>query len=291
MELYVADAFTAVRFSGNQAGVALLGTGEFPAESLMKALAGELKHSETAFVRQTGENSFHIRYFTPAEEVDLCGHATIAAFTVLRDTGAISPGDYALHTRSGDLEIGVGADAVWMDMAAPRDGRSFSEAEQEELYAAYGLTLAHRPEGLEPQAVSTGLMDILLPVKDLETLERAEQNEGAVTRLSERYNVVGVHMFCPHTPDAAAHCRNFAPLYAIPEEAATGTSNGALTWYLYRRGLLRAGADNRFVQGEKMGKPSEILSRIMNDEAGVRIRVGGRSILTLKCELLTGEPT
>lgn len=291
MELYVADAFTAMRFSGNQAGVALLGTGEFPAESLMKALAGELKHSETAFVRQTGENSFHIRYFTPAEEVDLCGHATIAAFTVLRDTGAISPGDYALHTRSGDLEIGVGADAVWMDMAAPRDGRSFSEAEQEELYAAYGLTLAHRPEGLEPQAVSTGLMDILLPVKDLETLERAEQNEGAVTRLSERYNVVGVHMFCPHTPDAAAHCRNFAPLYAIPEEAATGTSNGALTWYLYRRGLLWAGADNRFVQGEKMGKPSEILSRIMNDEAGVRIRVGGRAILTLKCELLTGEPT
>lgn len=291
MELYVADAFTTVRFSGNQAGVALLGAGEFPAESLMRALAGELKHSETAFVKQTGPKAFHIRYFTPAEEVDLCGHATIAAFTVLRDTGAIAPGDYALHTRSGDLEIGVGADAVWMDMAAPQDGRSFSEAEQEELYAAYGLTLADRPEGLEPQAVSTGLMDILLPVKDLETLERAEQNETQVTRLSERYNVVGVHMFCPRTSDAAAHCRNFAPLYAIPEEAATGTSNGALTYYLYRRGLIQAGADNRFVQGEKMGKPSEILSRITEDGSGVKVRVGGRALLTLKCELITGEPT
>ena len=291
MELYVADAFTTVRFSGNQAGVALLGAGEFPAESLMRALAGELKHSETAFVKQTGPKAFHIRYFTPAEEVDLCGHATIAAFTVLRDTGAIAPGDYALHTRSGDLEIGVGADAVWMDMAAPQDGRSFSEVEQEELYAAYGLTLADRPEGLEPQAVSTGLMDILLPVKDLETLERAEQNEAQVTRLSEHYNVVGVHMFCPHTPDAAAHCRNFAPLYAIPEEAATGTSNGALTWYLYRRGLIQAGADNRFVQGKKMGKPSEILSRITEDGSGIKVRVGGRALLTLKCELITGEPT
>ena len=291
MELYVADAFTTTRFSGNQAGVALLGTGEFLAESLMKALAGELKHSETAFVRQTGEHSFHIRYFTPAEEVDLCGHATIAAFTVLRDTGAIAPGDYALHTRSGDLEIGVGADAVWMDMAFPKDGRSFSEEEQRELYAAYGLNLADRPEGLEPQAVSTGLMDILLPVKDLAALERAEQNEGEVTRLSRQYDVVGVHMFCPHTEDAAAHCRNFAPLYAIPEEAATGTSNGALTWYLYRRGLLRAGADNRFVQGEKMGKPSEILSRITDGADGVNIRVGGRALLTLKCELITGEPT
>ena len=291
MELYVADAFTTTRFSGNQAGVALLGAEEFPAESLMGALAGELKHSETAFVRQTGEKAFHIRYFTPAEEVDLCGHATIAAFTVLRDTGAISPGDYALHTRSGDLEIGVGADAVWMDMAAPQDGRSFSAQEQEALYAAYGLSLADRPEGLEPQAVSTGLMDILLPVKDQETLDRALQNEGEVTRLSEHYGVVGVHMFCPHTPDAAAHCRNFAPLYAIPEEAATGTSNGALTYYLYRRGLIRAGEVNRFVQGEKMGKPSEILSSITEDAGGIKVRVGGRALLTLKCELLTGEPT
>ena len=291
MELYVADAFTTTRFSGNQAGVALLGAEEFPAESLMGALAGELKHSETAFVRQTGEKAFHIRYFTPAEEVDLCGHATIAAFTVLRDTGAISPGDYALHTRSGDLEIGVGADAVWMDMAAPQDGRSFSAQEQEALYAAYGLSLADRPEGLEPQAVSTGLMDILLPVKDQETLDRALQNEGEVTRLSEHYGVVGVHMFCPHTPDAAAHCRNFAPLYAIPEEAATGTSNGALTYYLYRRGLIRAGEVNRFVQGEKMGKPSEILSSIAEDAGGIKVRVGGRALLTLKCELLTGEPT
>ena len=291
MELYVADAFTTTRFSGNQAGVALLGAADFPAETLMRALAGELKHSETAFVKQTGEKAFHIRYFTPAEEVDLCGHATIAAFTVLRDTGAIAPGDYFLHTRSGDLEIGVGADAVWMDMAAPKDGRTFDEAEQAELYAAYGLTLADRPAGLEPQAVSTGLMDILLPVKDLETLDRAVQNEAEVTRLSQRYDVVGVHMFCPNTPDAAAHCRNFAPLYAIPEEAATGTSNGALTYYLYRRGLIQAGADNRFVQGEKMGKPSEILSRITGDGDGVKVRVGGRALITLKCELITGEPT
>ena len=60
-------------------------------------------------------------------------------------------------------------------------------------------------------------------------------------------------MFCPSTPDAAAHCRNFAPLYAIPEEAATGTSNGALTYYLYRRGLTAAGAENRF--GQALGDP------------------------------------
>lgn len=287
MYLYIVDAFTVAPFSGNQAGVALLGREPFPEDGFMRALAGELKHSETAFVRQTGENSFHIRYFTPAEEVDLCGHATIAAFTALRETGAVHPGLFVLHTRSGDLEVELGAGSVWMDMAPPVEGRRFSQEEQTALYAAFGLSTADRPDGLEPQAVSTGLQDILLPVKDRRILERAVQNEAEVSRLSQEYGVVGVHMFCLDS-DAAitARCRNFAPLYAIPEEAATGTSNGALTYYLYRRGLVRPGEENRFIQGEAMGKPSEILSRLTAAEGKSRVRVGGRAVLTLRCELL-----
>ena len=80
MEVYIADAFTNCPFSGNQAGVVLLGQADFPRDTLMRALAGELKHSETAFVRRTGERSFHVRFFTPVDEVDLCGHAAVAAF-------------------------------------------------------------------------------------------------------------------------------------------------------------------------------------------------------------------
>jgi len=290
MELYIVDAFTNRRFSGNQAGVALLGDAPFPPEELMRGLAGELKHSETAFVRRTGERAYHIRYFTPAEEVDLCGHATIASFTVLREAGGAEPGRYDLHTRSGDLEIQVGESAVWMDMAPPKDGQTFTEEEQARFYEAYGLSLADRPEGLEAQAVSTGLLDILLPVKDQESLNRAQQNEGVVTRLSREYGVVGFHMFCT-AADAAAHCRNFAPLYAIPEESATGTSNGALTYYLYRRGLVKAGAENRILQGEAMGKPSEILSRLEETPEGVKVRIGGRAVLSLRCRLLGNETT
>jgi PhzF family phenazine biosynthesis protein len=288
MEFYIADAFARVPFSGNQAGIVPLGTDAFPSETFMRGLAGELKHSETAFVRQTGPDSFHIRYFTPAEEVDLCGHATIASFTVLRETGAVPAGRYALHTRSGDLQIDISKTAIWMDMAPPKDGQTFTETEQAGLYAAYGLALSDRPEGLEPQAVSTGLMDILLPVRDLTILNRAVQNEAEVCRLSKKYGVVGVHMFCPSLEgfSRGTHCRNFAPLYAIPEEAATGTSNGALTYYLYRRGFLAPGAENRFIQGEAMGKPSEILSRL-NDAGGeISVRVGGTAALSLRGEVL-----
>ena len=288
MKLYIVDAFTTQRFSGNQAGVALLST-EAPALTVAfcPARAAELKHSETAFVRPTGPDSFRLRYFTPEGEVDLCGHATIAAFTTLREAEGLAPGTYRASTLAGELNIQVSGQAVWMDMAPPVEGRGFSTGETAELYAAYGLSTADCPEGYAPMVVSTGLQDILLPVSSMEALEKAQQDERAVTELSKRYGVVGVHMFWPcFSEEATAHCRNFAPLYAIPEEAATGTSNGALTYYLYRRGKIAAGAENRFLQGEKMGKPSEILSRLTEGPDGVQVRVGGRAVLALQAQLL-----
>ena len=288
MKLYIVDAFTTRRFSGNQAGVALLSAEEPElTDGFCQALAAELKHSETAFVRPTGPDSFRLRYFTPEGEVDLCGHATIAAFTTLREAEGLAPDTYRASTLAGELSIQVSDQAVWMDMAPPVEGRGFSPEETAELYAAYGLSAADCPEGFAPMVVSTGLQDILLPVSSMEALEKAQQDERAVTGLSKHYGVVGVHMFWPClSGGVTAHCRNFAPLYAIPEEAATGTSNGALTYYLYRRGKIAAGAENRFVQGEKMGKPSEILSRLTEGPDGVQVQVGGRAVLALRAQLL-----
>ncbi len=286
MEIYIVDAFTAQRFSGNQAGTALLAPGEdFPPEALMTALAGELKHSETAYIKESAPGSFHIRYFTPAGEVDLCGHATVAAFTVLRETGRAQPGTCALKTAAGDLAIRLEPDCVWMDMAPPRELRAFSPEEAAELYGAYGLTAADAPEGLLPALVSTGLADIMLPVRDRAALGRAVQDRGAVIALSRRYEAVGVHMFCPdgaHT----ARCRNFAPLYGIDEEAATGTSNGALTYYLYRRGMGTSDGCYTFLQGEEMGKPSLIRTRLTETDGAAKIQMGGTAVIALRAALV-----
>lgn len=286
MKLFIVDAFTTEKFSGNQAGVALLGEEAYPADAWMQKLAAELKHSETAFVKRIGDRAFQVRYFTPEGEVDLCGHATIATFTVLREEGIITPGVYQASTLAGELAIRVSADSVWMDMAPPVEARTFSAAESGELYAAYGLDLKDQPEGYVPKAVSTGLCDILLPVSSQAALEAAVQNEAEVTRLSKQYGVVGVHMFWPVLAGGVTcHCRNFAPLYAIPEEAATGTSNGALTYYLYRYGKVRAGEENRFIQGEHMGKPSEILSCLEEAGEAVKVLIGGRAVIALRAEL------
>lgn len=289
MRAYVADAFTAQRFSGNPAGVVLLDGGEdWPDEAFMRKLAAELRHSETVFVRQERDGAWSLRYFTPEAEVDLCGHATVAAFTVLREEWGLAPGTYPVQTRAGRLEIGLERDAVWMDMAPPEERRGFSPEEEGELYAAFGLTPADRPADLRPAAVSTGLCDILLPVATEKALDRAVQDEAEVTRLSRHYGVVGVHMFwAGREEDQTARCRNFAPACGVPEESATGTSNGALTYYLYRRGLLRSGGVNRFTQGEGLGRPSEILSRLETEGERVRVRIGGRAVVALRLEILS----
>ena len=152
-----------------------------------------------------------------------------------------------------------------------------------ELYGAYGLTLADRPEGLEPEIVSTGLADIMMPVTDHETLMRAKQNEETVTALSKHFDVTGVHMFC--FGEDKVYCSNFAPLYDIPEECATGTSNGALTYYLYERGLVEPEKENLFLQGEHMGRPSRIYSRLTAEDGAVRVRIGGQAVLSLSGEM------
>ena len=280
MKVYVMDSFSDRIFGGNQAGVVLADKALGPA--VMQQVAAELKHSETAFVWQTEEGN-RLRYFTPAGEGDLCGHATVAVFALLRRLGRIEDGTHKALTRAGALEIEVSGETAWMDMAPPKTLGILPEESWEELYGAYGLTLEDRPADLPPEIVSTGLADIMMPVRDHETLLQAVQNERTVTELSRRFDVTGVHMFC--LGEEAVYCSNFAPLYDIPEECATGTSNGALTYYLYERSLVEPERENLFLQGEHMERPSRILSRLTVQDGAVRVRIGGQAVMSLAGEM------
>lgn len=282
MEAYVMDAFSAQIFGGNQAGVVL--PDRQLSDALMQQIAGEFKHSETAFVRVESDGSVTLRYFTPAGEVDLCGHATIACFVLLRQLNRIGDGIHTAHTKAAELSIEVSGDTVWMEMAPPQILRTLEGCEVDELYSAYGLDISDKPDGMEPKIVSTGLADIMMPVKDHDTLLRAVQNEPLVTELSRRYDCTGVHMFCLGE-DCTAYCSNFAPLYDIPEECATGTSNGALTYYLSGYGVVREDEENVFIQGEHMHRPSEIRSRLTVKNGEPSVQIGGRAAMSLSCDL------
>lgn len=297
MKFYIVDAFTDTLFGGNPAGIVILEKGaDFPDEEVMRKTAAELRYSETAFIKQTSKKEFNIRYFTPAAEVDLCGHATIGAFYALADAGlADFQSSYINHTLAGSLSIDMSKGLVLMDMAVPQYiGAIADQDKKAELYRIMGISdenqgiLRNSEKAgtvLIPEMISTGLPDIILPVRDEEQLAAIHPDFPALAALSKEYEVVGVHAFTPNSKDGAFHCRNFAPLYDIDEEAATGTSNGALTYYLYRHGLLKSGSENLFIQGEAMNRPSKIQSRLSDAGGEVSVQVGGSAAILAKGEI------
>ena len=296
MRFLIVDAFTEQTFGGNPAGVVILPEdADFPTDEIMLKTAAELRYSETAFIRQLSDKEFNIRYFTPAAEVDLCGHATIGSFCALAHLGVINPGDTVVnHTLAGDLEIEVGDGSVMMDMASPQFIGAMDDTKAtDELRSIMGggSDVVIRGAGGEdraliPEMISTGLPDIIMPLASVEELNGLEPDMKALAELSKKYDVVGVHAFALAEEDGVtAHARNFAPLYDIDEEAATGTSSGAMTYYLYRNGIIGEDAGCRFIQGERMGRPSAILSELKKEGDELKIRVGGSAVVLAEGEI------
>lgn len=296
MKFLIIDAFTEKTFGGNPAGVVILPEGnDFPTDEIMVKTAAELRYSETAFIKKLNDKEFNIRYFTPAAEVDLCGHATIASFSALLSLGIISDNStYVNHTLAGDLNIKIENGFVMMDMATPEEIATISDvAALEELYRVMGTTYSEQfatavsgeKIQLLPRLISTGLPDIMMPVSSEKALNALAPDMKALSALSEKYKVVGVHAFtltgglAVSNQDATAHCRNFAPLYDIDEEAATGTSNGALTYYFYLNKLIKPIDKCKIIQGESMDRPSAILTEIEAKDNKCLIKVGGSAVI------------
>ena len=270
LNYYIVDAFTDKPFGGNPAGVVLLESDTFPKEELMLKIAAELRFSETVFVRRHSVQEFTLRYFTPKAEVDLCGHATIASFSLLHQK-EMAFGKCLCHTQAGDLHIETG-DKVLMQMAKPRVVAPI--ADTGEIYQALGVK-DYRPT-MPVQIVSTGLPDLMIPLPDVDTLQSLQPDMEAISAITKQYDAVSFHVFAFNNDGYTAHVRDFAPLYGIPEESATGTANASLTYYLQQCGCLGNEAECSFMQGEAMGRPSVVVTRIQADG---NIFVGGTAAI------------
>ena len=282
MRYYIVDAFTREAFGGNPAGVVLLGKDSpFLSDRLMLQVAGELRYSETAFVQQNSPSEFTVRYFTPASEVDLCGHATIAAFGVLRQEGIVGDGNVCMnHTLAGNLEVRIG-EQVMMQMAAARLVDKSLDINR--LHNIMAPAAAIQWPDLPVEIISTGLPDIIMPVNSLEDLNALRPDMEALAELTRELDVVGVHAVALSDDGYIGHVRNFAPRYDIPEESATGTANAALTHYLLRQGIITENASCRFLQGEAMQRPSVVATVLSSNGC---IWVGGQCCIVAKGELL-----
>lgn len=259
MKYYIVDAFTDQPFGGNPAGVVLLEGAPFPTDALMLQVAAELRYSETAFVYRLSPTEYHLRYFTPKAEVELCGHATIATFSLLHQM-QLAKGECLCHTLAGDLRIEVG-EKVMMQMATPRIVATIEDTD--EIYRALGVNDYHPT--LPVQIAYSGLPDIMIPVADVTTLNGLQPDMNAISAITQKHEAVSFHVFAFGNDGHTAHVRDFAPLYDIPEESATGTANAALTHYLQQNGRIPSVGDFTFLQGEAMGRPSVVTVRIASD--------------------------
>jgi PhzF family phenazine biosynthesis protein len=277
MKYYIVDAFTDKPFGGNPAGVVLLEGDTFPQERLMLQIAAELRYSETAFVQRHSEKEYTLRYFTPKAEVELCGHATIATFGLLHQQEGVI-GHCLCHTKAGDLSIEVGP-KVMMQMATPRIVDTITDTNA--IYQALGV--CNFQPLLPVQIAYTGLPDLMIPLSDVAMLQTLNPDMEAITAITQQYEAVSFHVFAFGNDGHTAHVRDFAPRYDIPEESATGTANAALTHYLQQNGCVPAIGDFTFLQGEAMGRPSVIATRITDEGA---IYVGGSAAVVAKGELI-----
>ncbi len=269
-KLYRLSAFPKTKSGGNLAGVYIGADSLSDIEMLQIAL--NVGYSETAFVMESKVADFKVRFFTPLSEVDLCGHATIATFNLLRNLGVISLGNYTQETKAGILNLVIKETEIFMEQPSPMYGKILKKSELLKCFDTIAFD-----ESLLPQILSTGLREIFLPINNRYELDQLNPNFDNIIALSKKYNVIGIHAFCLDQ-EIDAYGRNFAPIVGANEESATGTSNGALGCYLYKyveqkeKYILR--------QGYKMKQPSEITTILESNNNQIqRVWVGGSAIV------------
>ncbi|WP_102400364.1 PhzF family phenazine biosynthesis protein [Haloimpatiens massiliensis] len=278
IKAYKINAFAKTVEGGNPAGVVI--NADSLSENNMKEIASILGFSETAFVMRSDCADFKVRFFTPVEEVELCGHATIGTFSTLLAEGYIKPGKYTQETKVGILDVQVKEDlSIMMNQTTP----SFYEIlDKSEIADSLNITVDSIDKKLPVQIVSTGLRDIMVPIKNIDVLNSINPNFNKVAEVSKKYNATGYHIFSLHSiNNSNAHCRNLAPLYGIPEESATGTSNGALACYLFKYGMISPKNYKNIVieQGYSMKMPSEILVSLnVQGNEITEVKVGGKAL-------------
>lgn len=258
--LFQVDAFTDQPFAGNPAAVCLLpGPRD---EQWMQQVGAEMNLSETAFVHPQADG-FSLRWFTPAVEVNLCGHATLAASHVLWEQGHLSPTDVArFHTRSGLLTARRLGEWIELDFPA-------TPSEPAPLPAGLDDCL-----GITPRFVGRNVFDYLVEADSEETVRNLRPDFGRLAALPVRGVIVTA---AASTAGYDFVSRFFAPASGIPEDPVTGSAHCCLAPFW--RGRL---GKDELVGYQASQRGGVIRVRV----AGARVLLRGQAVTVLRGELL-----
>ena len=251
MDIYQVDAFSEQLFSGNPAAVIPLK--DWISTDQMQHIAAENNLSETAYLVKKEEGVYGIRWFTPETEVDLCGHATLAAAHVLYNHLKFSGKAISFDSHSGRLRVEKESDMYWLDFPSqpPKPVKS-----PKLLPEAIGTMPIYTGVNVDLLVLIDGEQIVRKMRPDLEILKRLDVRGVIVTSVSddERYDFVS---------------RFFAPAVGVPEDPVTGSAHTVLTPFWSKR------LDKKDLTARQLSKRGGTLRCSMN---GDRVKIGGSAV-------------
>ena len=260
MRLLQIDAFTSEAFRGNPAAVCLLDREHD--DEWMQSVAKEMNLSETAYVLPRDDRSWSLRWFTPAVEVALCGHATLASAHALWSEHLLEPNEQArFHTKSGLLTADHRGELIELDFPATREERSEAPPG---LLESLGVT--------NPVYVGRNQFDYLVEVADEEQVRALEPDHAQLRTIPVRGVIVTSRS---HDYDFVS--RFFAPGSGVDEDPVTGSAHCCLTPYWAAK-LGR----NRMTAFQASSRGGVVRVRLEGD----RVKLGGRAVTVFSGDLV-----
>lgn len=259
--LFQVDSFTKEPFKGNPAGVCLF-TGE-PDPEWMQNVAAEMNLSETAFVRRRGDGSFELRWFTPTCEVDLCGHATLAAAHVLWESKILESGQAAQFlSRSGALTAVAIGEFIQLDFPAlPSE-------------PAKAVKTLERALGASPVAVVKHRFGSLVEVESADVVRKLEPKLPALAKVAGDTHIVTAKS---DTPEYDFVSRVFCPRIGIDEDPVTGVAHCCLgPYWMGKTGK----EDFNAFQASKRG--GSMIVRVR----GERVKLEGQAVTVIRGQIV-----
>jgi trans-2,3-dihydro-3-hydroxyanthranilate isomerase len=279
---YTLDVFTTTRFQGNP--LAVITDGDGLSNDQMMAIAREMNLSETVFVQKPSDDRAlaRLRIFTTKEELKLAGHPVIGTWFLLAELGVVPAQEGGVHvlqqTGAGVLPVEIRfKDGRPQRVTMTQKEASFKPCgiDKKKLMAALGLSMKDRDAKLAPEFVSTGIYNLMVPLRNRAALSRIAMNMTELARLLGKEAALA---YCFTVgPNHHVHARGMMP-WELYEDAATGSAAGSLGAYLVKHGKFGAGHTLHIAQGVEMGRPSEIEVQVTQAGRKLTPRVSGAAV-------------
>jgi trans-2,3-dihydro-3-hydroxyanthranilate isomerase len=285
LTFYIVDVFAEEKYAGNQLAV-VRGGADLSYEALGK-IALEMNYSETTFVLSDEESDggYDVRIFTPGQEVPFAGHPTLGTAYVIRHEILGAPVDQVtLNLTAGKIPVTFG-DVLWMRQFPPTFGPTLDPAPTARTLNIESKDLDDR---FPVQEVSTGLPALIVPLKNLDALQRCKVDWELYLELAGQG--MNLYVFCPESHAAGPgnlSARMFANDLGVPEDPATGSAAGCLAGYLVEHRYLETDSiDVRVEQGYEIDRPSLLYLQAAREGDATDVHVGGKVQMVARGELI-----